>query len=301
MSTATIEPGSVRAWVLATRPRTLWAAVSPVMVGTALAIDDGAWHLDVFVVVLFAALSIQIGVNFANDVADATRGADSADRIGPQRAVASGLLSRREMWIGIGVVFGAAVAAGLYLTFKGGAVILAIGIASILAAFGYTNGPVRYGYRGFGEVFVFVFFGLVATVGTRFVFDRSATAAAWVGGAAMGLLATAILVANNFRDIETDARAGKRTLAVRIGRRATQWLYMGAVIGGVVAGPLGGITGIMPAGAAVGIAAGPLAIPLIRRVFRATDGPTLIGVLEGTGRLQVAVATLLALGVITLG
>ncbi len=295
--TATIEPGSAQAWVLAARPQTLWAAVAPVAVGGAIAGDDGVWNTLIFVVALFAAVAIQIGVNFANDVADAARGADTETRIGPARAVSSGLLSSRQMWSGIWTVFSFAVAAGIYLVVEGGPWILVIGVASIAAALGYTSGPVPYGYRGLGEVFVFVFFGLAATVGTRFVFDRTATAGAWVAGISMGLLATAILVANNYRDIETDAAASKRTLAVRIGRPATRVLYAVCLLGGVVAGPLGSLGGMLPGPAAVALVALPLTIPLLQTMWHATAGPPLIGVLKGTARLQALVAAALVLGI----
>jgi len=299
--TATIEPGSAQAWWLASRPQTLWAAISPVAVGGALAADDGVWDTVTFLVVLVAAVAIQIGVNFANDVADAATGADSEARIGPTRAVAAGLLTPKQVWQGIGVVFGLAIACGIYLFVEAGPWILVIGAASLLAALGYTNGPVPYGYRGLGEVFVFVFFGLVATAGTRFVFDGSTTAGAWVGGVSMGLLATAILVANNYRDIETDAAAGKRTLAVRIGRPATRAVFAGCVVGGVVVCPLGIISGAMPDGAALALVALPLAVAPVRTLWSTTAGPPLIEVLKGSARLQAVVAALLAVGIAGLG
>ena len=166
-------------WVLAARPATLTAAVGPVLVGSTLAAADDAFRLDAFLVILFAALAIQVGVNFANDLADAARGADTEDRVGPQRAVASGLLTPGQMKRGIATAFGSAALAGLYLIWLGGWVILVIGVVSIIAAIGYTSGPVPYGYYGLGEVFVFVFFGLAATVGTRYVYDRAAPADAW--------------------------------------------------------------------------------------------------------------------------
>lgn len=295
--TAATEPGSARAWVLAARPQTLWAAVAPVAVGGAIAADDGVWNTVTFLFVLFAAVAIQIGVNFANDVADAAKGADTEARIGPVRAVSSGLLTAGQMWAGIATVFGLAVAAGAYLIAKGGPWILVIGIASIIAALGYTSGPVPYGYRGLGEVFVFVFFGLAATVGTRFVFDRTATAGAWVAGISMGLLATAILVANNYRDIETDAAAAKRTLAVRMGRPATRVFYAVCLLGGIVACPIGSLGGALPGPAALALVALPLTIPLLRMMWHTTAGPPLITVLKGTARLQALIAGALVLGI----
>ncbi|MGB5657281.1 MAG: 1,4-dihydroxy-2-naphthoate octaprenyltransferase, partial [Acidimicrobiia bacterium] len=176
-------------WVLAARPATLPAGVAAVVVGSALAAADGVFRWDAFAVTLFAAIAIQIGVNYANDLADAQKGADTEARIGPTRAVAAGLLTPGQMKRGIAVVFGLAAVAGVYLIWLAGGVILAIGIVSIIAALGYTNGPIPYGYYGLGEVFVFVFFGLVATVGTRYVYDRAAPADAWMSGVSMGLLA----------------------------------------------------------------------------------------------------------------
>ena len=285
-------------WVLASRPPTLWAGIAPVVVGTAIALDDEVFRLDVFAAVLVTAVAVQVGVNFANDFADAVRGADAAERIGPTRAVATGLITARAMRNGVVVAFGVAAAAGLYLATVAGPIVLALGAASLLAALGYTSGPAPYGYRGLGEVFVFVFFGLVATVGTRFVFDESAPGRAWICGVVMGLLAAAILIANNVRDIETDRDAGKRTLAVIIGRRASRWLYAATVVGAflviAVATPLGGL----PAGALLAVAAAPLAATPIRSVATRVDGPGLVGALQATARLQIVTAVLLGAGLV---
>ncbi len=300
MNAARAATGSLRAWIIAARPPTLWAAVAPVVVGGAIAIDDGVWRCDVFVVVLVAAVAIQIGVNFANDVADAATGADGAGRIGPVRAVASGLIPPLRMWRGVAAAFAVATLGGVYLIWQAGPIVLVIGVASIIAALGYTAGPFPYGYRGYGEVFVFVFFGLVATVGTRFVFDRTAPPSAWFAGIAMGLLASAILVANNYRDIDSDAAVGKRTLAVRTGRRATRALYAATIVGGVVVCPVAALAGSMPGGAAIAGLALPLTGPLIRTITRTTAGPPLIGLLKATARLQILVAALLAVGIVAL-
>ena len=285
-------------WVLAARPATLPAGVAAVVVGSALAGADGVFAWDLFLVTLFAAVAIQIGVNFANDLADAEKGADTEARIGPTRAVAAGLLTPGQMQRGIVVVFGLAALAGLFLIAMAGWVILAIGLVSIVAALGYTNGPVPYGYYGLGEVFVFVFFGLVATVGTRYVYDRSAPADAWWCAVAMGLLAAAILVANNVRDVDTDRDAGKRTLAVILGRTAARWLYTAMIAGAYVAvvGPVA--IGVLPAWALLSLASAPLAIAPVRTILTETAGPPLIGVLKATARLQLAFAALLAIGVL---
>ena len=285
------------AWILAARPATLWAAVAPVLVGSALAVAADVFRWDAFIVTLLAALLIQIGVNFANDVADGTRGTD-ADRIGPTRAVASGLITPRQMWIGIGWTFGLAAIAGLYLVKLGGPWILAIGVVSIVAALGYTNGPIPYGYYGLGELFVFVFFGLVATAGTRYVYDRSLESGAWVGGVAMGLLASAILLANNVRDIETDRTAGKRTLAVIVGRRNAVLLFAACVLGGVLAAPVGVVFEWLPVESLLTLLGLPIALPLVRKLQLERTGPPLIKVLKGTARLQLIVALLLSLGIL---
>jgi 1,4-dihydroxy-2-naphthoate octaprenyltransferase len=293
---ALLDP-PLRSWIIAARPPTLWAMTAPVLVGTALATHDGAFRWDAFLVTLFSAVMIQVGVNFANDVADGTRGTDE-HRIGPTRAVASGLITPRQMWTGIGVVFGAAAVAGLYLVHLGGIWILVIGIVSIAAALGYTNGPLPYGYYGLGELFVFIFFGLVATVGTRFVFNRSLEAGAWVGGVSMGLLASAILLANNVRDVATDTAAGKRTLAVKLGRAAGVWLYGVCIVGGLVVPAIGVLFDWLPTGAALSLAALPLGWPLVRNLHRERSGPPLIAVLKGTARLQIIAGVLLALGIL---
>jgi len=283
-------------WLLAARPATLLAATASVLVGSALAARDDVFRWDALAVVLFAALAIQVGVNYANDLADARRGADTEHRIGPTRAVATGLLSEAQMRRGIAIAFGVAAIAGLYLIYLGGWVILVIGVVSIIAALGYTNGPIPYGYYGLGEVFVFVFFGLVATAGTRYVYDRAAPMDAWVSGIVMGLIAAAILVANNVRDIETDRVAGKHTLAVILGRPGGRWLYAFTTVGAFVVIGAGAGAGLLPSGMLLALLAGVAAVPLLRAMFSETAGPPLIGVLKGTARLQFLVAVLMSVG-----
>lgn len=285
-------------WVLAARPATLPAGVAAVVVGSALAGADGVFRWDAFLVTLFAAIAIQVGVNYANDLADAEKGADTAARIGPTRAVASGLLTAGQMKRGIAVCFGLAAMAGVYLIWLAGWVILAVGIVSIIAALGYTNGPIPYGYYGLGEVFVFVFFGLVATVGTRYVFDRTAPADAWLSGVSMGFLAAAILVANNVRDIETDRTAGKRTLAVMLGRQAARWMYAALVVVAYGVMAVAVVADVLPLWALLTFVSIPLAVAPVRTIFTQTEGPPLIGVLKATARLQLAFAALLSIGVL---
>ncbi len=283
-------------WILAARPPTLWAAIAPVVVAAGLAIGQGVFRVDAFAAALIGAVAIQVAANFANDVSDAARGADPEDRIGPPRAVASGLLTARQMWTGVAAAFAVSGLAGIYLTIVAGWVVLAIGIASIIAALTYVGGPVPYGYRGLGELFVFIFFGLVATVGGRYVHDRSAPAAIWLLAVPMGLLVTAILVANNVRDLQTDAAVGKRTLAVMIGRPATVRLYGSLVYGSFVAIAVFAMTGWIPPWSSLALLAFPLAPPLVRSISAASDGPSLIGALKNTARLQLVVGVLLAIG-----
>jgi 1,4-dihydroxy-2-naphthoate octaprenyltransferase len=285
-------------WLLAARPATLWAGVAPVLVAGALAARDGVFSWPHLLVTLLAATAIQVGVNFANDVADAAKGADTAERIGPARAVASGLITARQMWFGIGIAFAVAAAGGIYLINVAGPAIAVIGIASIIAALGYTNGPSPYGYRGLGEAFVFVFFGLVATVGARYVFDRTAPIEAWLAGIVMGLLATAILLANNVRDIETDAAAGKETLVVKVGRQGGVAIYSAAVAGAYAVIVLATLSGWLPLLALLCLVTIPLAVPLVRTIRTETAGPPLIGVLKGTARLQLLVALTLSAAIL---
>lgn len=286
----------LRPWLLAARPPTLWAAVAPVLVGGGLAADDGVFRWDVFAVTLAAAVLINVGVNFANDVGDARRGVDNEARIGPRRAVASGLIASGTMWRGVAVVFALAAAGGIYLFTVAGWPILAIGAASLIAAVGYTGGPVPYGYRGLGEVFVFVFFGLVATVGSRFAHDGTAPADAWLLAVPIGMLVTAILVANNVRDIDTDRATGKRTLAVRLGRPATRRLFAVLMLGGfpLIAGFAA--AGWTPGGTALALAAALPAVRPVRIVFRETAGPALIGALKANAAVHALTGALLGLG-----
>ena len=215
-----------RAWLLASRPATLPAAAVPVLVGIGAAIGEGASFKPViFVVTLVCALFIQIGTNFANDYSDFHRGADHEGRLGPTRVTQSGLISHEGVRRGIVVAFGIAALLGLYLAWVGGWPIVVIGVLSILAGLAYTGGPFPFGYYGLGDVFVFVFFGLVAVTGTAFLQSGTWSSFALLLSIPIGLLVTNILVINNLRDLPTDKAAGKRTLAVRMGDRATRMQY----------------------------------------------------------------------------
>lgn len=210
---------------MAARPKTLPAAVIPVLVGSGFAWRDGHFLLTGLVVCLLFALLVQIGTNYANDYFDFMKGADREDRVGPQRAVLSGLIKPRQMFRGVLVVFLAAFLIGLILVAIRGPILLVIGLFSILFGFAYTGGPFPLAYRGLGDVFVLIFFGLVAVGGTYFVMTAEVTAEVMLAAVPIGLLATNILVVNNFRDMETDARADKRTLVVRFGRRFARRQY----------------------------------------------------------------------------
>lgn len=283
-------------WLVAARPPTLLASAAPVLVGSGLAAGDGAFRWDAFLVTLVTAVLLNVAVNFANDASDARRGVDGPERIGPQRVVASGLLTSHQVWIGTAVVLGLAVAGGAYLAWIAGWPIVAIGVAAIIAALAYTGGPWPYGYRGLGEVFVFVFFGLVAVVGSRFVHDATTTAAAWLLAIPVGFLVTAILVANNIRDIATDRATGKRTLAVRLGRRRTRAFFAFLVFGAFMAVIAFGIAGATPRWTLLALLALPLAIGPVRAITTMETGPDLIGALRATARLHFVVGALLGLG-----
>ena len=284
-----------RIWVMASRPRTLPAAVAPVLVGTALAPEV---KVPTFVAALLGAMFIQIGTNLSNDYSDARRGADTDDRLGPVRVTAGGLVPPRQVLIGTYVAFGLAVLAGSYLIATAGWELLAIGVLSILAGVLYTGGPRPYGYEGLGEVFVFLFFGVVAVAGSYFAQTEDWAWEAFVLAVPVGLLASAILVVNNVRDLETDRRAGKRTLAVRLGRERTRAMYAAMLGLAFLTAPLPWLLGSLSAWLLLPWLAIPLALPLLRTVRGRTDGPSLNAALAGTGMLQLAFCVLLSAGIL---
>ncbi len=285
-----------QAWKTAARPHTLPAAVVPVLVGSGLAAGADAFRFDAFFWALVGALAIQIAANFANDVSDARRGADTPDRLGPPRMVAQGVISPRRMWTATWLAVGVAAVAGVALTVIAGPVILAIGVASILAMLGYVGGPVPYGYRGLGEVFVFVFFGVVATVGSRYVHDMTAPLEAWLLAVPVGLLVTAILVVNNYRDIDTDAAAGKRTLAVILGRARTRTLYAALVYAAFALVVVFAVAGLTPLPTLFAAFLLPFATVPVRIVYTKTDGAALIRALKLTARAHLWTGLVLAAG-----
>jgi 1,4-dihydroxy-2-naphthoate polyprenyltransferase len=287
-------------WLMAARPRTLPAAVAPVLVGTALAATEGTFKWLTFVAAMLGALFIQVGTNLSNDYSDARRGADTEDRLGPVRVTAGGLVPPRQVLVATYVAFGLAVLAGVYLIVTAGWELLLVGAASILAGVLYTGGPRPYGYEGLGEVFVFLFFGVVAVTGSYFAQVEKLTWEAFVLAVPVGLLAAAILVVNNIRDLETDRRAGKRTLAVRLGRARARGLYGIMVYVAFLTAPLPWLLGSndLSAWLLLPWAALPLAVPVVRIVRNRSDGPSLNGALARTGMLQLVFCALLSAGIL---
>ena len=290
-----------QAWKIAARPHTLWASVAPVTVGTGLAIGEEVFRWDAFWMTLIVGLAIQVAANFANDVSDAARAADTPDRIGPPRMVAKGVISPRQMWTAAWVAVSVALAAGLYLVFIAGWVLVWVGVLSVVAMLAYVGGPWPYGYRGMGELFVFIFFGLVATVGTRFVHDMTAPVSAWAMAIPMGTLASAILVANNLRDIQTDGAVGKRTLAVIMGAARSRLLYVILMGVSLVVVVVSAVAGITPPATLATLGLAPFAAGPVRLVLSAAEGPDLIKVLKSTSRLQMGVALILAVTIAVWG
>ncbi len=288
---------SVRTWVLAIRPRTLPAAAVPVAVGTALAVRTGVFAPGPALAALAGALALQIGCNLANDYFDWQKGADGPDRLGPTRVTSAGLATPGQVRAATAIAFAAALAAGVYLVAVAGWPIAALGVAAILAAIGYTAGPYPLGYNGLGEVAAFAFFGPVAVAGTYFVQAGSVHPLAWVLAAPVGAWVAAIMVVNNLRDAPTDARVGKRTLAVRFGQGFARGLYAALVAVGFLAPLALAATGLGWAGV-LPLLALPLAIAPLRAVFGPPEGPALNAALAATARVLLAGGGLLAAGLV---
>ena len=298
-----IRPGSLRAWILAARPQTLTAALVPVIVGTAVAYalgpagaSYGGIRLGPAIAALGGATLLQIAANFANDVFDHEKGADTEERLGPTRAVQSGLLGARAVRIGLAITIALALAVGAYLTAAAGWSILAIGIAAILSAIAYTGGPYPLGYNGLGDVFVMLFFGFVAVIGTVFVETGAAPGLAIAASVPVGSLATCILVVNNLRDRHTDVKAGKRTLAVRFGRGGAIAEY-GVLLALSYATPIGIAAVYGAPSVLLPLASLPVAAILFQRV-RTTEGRPLNAYLARTAMLLLLFGVLFAAGLV---
>ena len=285
---------------MAARPRTLPAAIAPVLVGTAAAVEAAGKlpRLGAFVAALVGSIFIQIGTNLANDYSDARRGADTADRLGPVRVTSAGLVTPRRVLHATWIAFAVAVACGIYLAAVAGLVILLIGAVSIAAGVLYTGGPRPYGYAGLGEVFVFLFFGLVAVNGSYYVQLERLDALPLGLSIAVGFIATAILVVNNVRDLETDRRAGKMTLAVRMGRHNAVVLYRSLVLGAFVVLPISLAAGAGSWLPLIGLLALPMAFGPMRAMTNRTDGPALNGALAKTGALLGVFSLLVSIGLL---
>jgi 1,4-dihydroxy-2-naphthoate octaprenyltransferase len=288
----------VQIWLMAARPRTLPAAVAPVLVGTALAGYEHVFHPLRFLAALLGAIFIQVGTNLSNDYSDARRGADAEDRLGPVRVTAGGLVPPQQVLVATYVSFGLAVLAGIYLIVVAGWQLLLVGAASILAGVAYTGGPKPYGYEGLGEIFVFLFFGVVAVAGSFFVQVKTLNWEAFALSVPVGLLAAAILVVNNVRDIDSDRRAGKRTLAVRLGRERTRTVFAGIVYLAFVLAPVTWIFGPVTPWVLAPWLTLPLATGLVRTVRNHSDGPSLNQALAHSGMLQLAFCMLLCAGLL---
>jgi 1,4-dihydroxy-2-naphthoate polyprenyltransferase len=279
-------------WLAGARPRTLPAALAPVLVGSGAAAALDRFRPLPAVLALVVALALQVAVNYANDYSDGRRGTD-ADRVGPMRLVGSGAATPQQVLVAAGASFAVAGIAGLGLAALSSWWLVAVGAVCIAAAWTYTGGPIPYGYRALGEVFVFVFFGLVAVVGTTFAQTRTLPGLAFAVAVPVGLLIVAILVVNNLRDVEGDAAVGKRTLAVLIGDRRTRLLFAGLF---VLAFAVVAAVGVLRPWALLGLLAAPLAVPPARTALSGGRGPALIGALQGTGLVTLATGVLLGLG-----
>jgi 1,4-dihydroxy-2-naphthoate octaprenyltransferase len=287
------RPSPLNAWKLAVRLPTLTAAVTPVIVGTAAAIRDDAFEAGPAAAAMLGALALQVGANLANDVFDFKKGADTSERLGPPRAAAMGWLTPRQELIGMWAAFGFAMLMGIYLTIVAGWPVVAIGLASIAAAIAYTGGPWPFGYHGLGDLFTFVFFGVVAVCGTYFVQAEEVTGFVVLASLAVGCTVTAILVVNNLRDIPTDRATGKKTLAVIMGERLTRWWYVALLVAPfVIVGLLG-----LGAWAFTVFLAAPLAFLLATPVLRGTAGAALNPILKATARYHLAFGVLLAIAI----
>lgn len=306
MSTETVPPrtnkppgpSGVRIWLMAARVRTLPASIAPVLVGTALAGYAGVFHPLRFLGALVGAMFIQVGTNLSNDYSDARRGADTEDRLGPVRVTAGGLVPPGRVLVATYVTFGVAVAAGAYLVVVAGWQLLVVGAASILAGVLYTGGPRPYGYEGLGEVFVFLFFGIVAVVGSFFVQVRHLDWEAFALAVPVGLVASAILVVNNVRDLDTDRRAGKRTLAVRLGRTRTRGMFAVIIYLSYLLTPVTWVFGPLGPWLFLPWLTLPLAAELVRTVRNRADGGSLNDALARTGLLQLLFCMLLSAGLL---
>ncbi|MBU1099158.1 MAG: 1,4-dihydroxy-2-naphthoate polyprenyltransferase [Bacteroidetes bacterium] len=287
----------LESWVMASRPKTLLAAFVPVLVGSAIAYNDGMFQPAASTVALLCAVLIQIGTNWVNDLFDFLSGKDTDQRVGPTRVLASGLISVKEMKVGIILIFTLTFVIGLYLVYTAGWVLLLIGILSIIAGIGYTAGPYPLAYNGLGDIFVFIFFGLIGTVGTYYVQSLQVTGFVLWASIPVGALITNILVINNFRDIEEDRTSGKQTLAVKLGRRFTQIQYLIFMILSYLVLVVVFFTFKQSVFVFLPILTLPLSIKLIKMIYT-LQGEALNKTLELTAKLSAIYGVLFAIGIL---
>jgi 1,4-dihydroxy-2-naphthoate octaprenyltransferase len=287
----------IESWFLASRPKTLPAAVMPVFVGTAIAIHDGVFFAPAAIVALICSVLIQIGTNFINDLYDYLKGSDKKERVGPVRVLASGLISVNEMKIGIAIVFGSAFLLGLYLVYISDWVIFIIGILSLIAGYAYTAGPYPLAYNGLGDIFVFIFFGFVGTIGTYYIQTLEITPFVFWSSIPVGALITNILVVNNYRDIDEDKVAGKRTLAVMYGGRFARMQYLIFMIISYAILLVVYFTFKQSVLVFLPLLTLPVAIKLIKMIFK-TTGKELNETLALTAKLSALYGLLFAVGIL---
>ncbi|MBN2372229.1 1,4-dihydroxy-2-naphthoate polyprenyltransferase [bacterium] len=284
-------------WIMASRPKTLWAGISPVIIGTAMAYSDGKAHWLSAFLAFFGAVMIQIGTNFANDYFDFIHGADQKDRLGPKRVTQAGLVKPKTIKTAFVIVFSLAALAGLYLAIRGGWPVIIICILSIISGILYTGGPFPLGYHGLGDLFVLIFFGLVAVGGTYYVQALEINEYVIIAGFAPGLLSTAILTVNNMRDIHTDRQAGKKTLAVRFGERFARMEYIVSVLAACLLVPV--LLYFLSPGhpfALIATIACIFALPSIKKILSEKPGPVFNRILANTGGLLLLYSMLFSIG-----
>ena len=291
-----VKPGSIGAWVLAARPATLTAAFAPVAVGTACAWRVGGFRWDAALAALLGAFLIQVATNFANDMYDFQKGADTEERLGPVRAAQAGLLTVGELRRGIVVTFALALLVGVYLTYVAGPIVVLIGLSSMVSGLAYTGGPFPLAYNGLGDVFVMIFFGFVAVCGTAFVQALTVPDAAWLASVPIGALATGILAVNNVRDFEGDTKVGKRTLVVRFGRAGGVREYAFLLALSYAVPPTMRALGLAGPAVLLPLLTIPWALKLARSVAR-DRGPVLNETLAGTAKLLSVYGILFAIGI----
>lgn len=293
-----LTPTKLQAWILASRPKTLPAAITPVLIGSALALNDGVFNFGPALAALLCALFIQIGTNFSNDLLDYKAGTDTEERTGPARAVASKWLTENEMLWGTIIIFGLTVPLGLYLIAKAGIIVLFIGLLSIAAGIAYTGGPFPLAYNGLGDLFVLIFFGGVATVGTYFVQAVDVTAEAFIAAIPAGGLITNILVVNNYRDIDSDKNTRKHTLAVILGKAGSRIEYVSFVVLSYLVPLVFFVWFDYSYWIFLPLLSLPLAIQPVRLLYSGVEGRALNKVLAETARLSLIYALLLSIGII---